>query len=191
MKQPLLPGLRPLFLLFVAFFFLLNSQAQTKPGFLDWGTDTVSAGAAASSATKFRSDLNNAGKKATKIVTLPVDKLKEILDACSANGVTDIKAMIVTIRADDTAQYSKRNPGMTAAEKKDIIGRQTIILRVPRKAFGPSGSRINVPGNNPLMLSLLAAGMVVMDNPTGVASADEEVYFGLGIICPPPTSCDN
>lgn len=163
-----------------------------KPAYIDWSTDTVSAAAASASATKFRSDLNNSGKKATKVVTLPVDKLKDILDACSANGITDIKLLIVSIRSEDTAQYSKHNPGMTPAEKKDLIGRQTVIIRVPRKAFGPSGSRINILGNNPLMVSLLAVGMVTMDKPMGgIPYGEGDVFFGLGTICPPPTSCDN
>lgn len=196
MKQPSLYGIiLPFLLLFSNFSFSQTpTQSNMKPLSINWDSDTVSAAAAAASATKFRSDLNNAGKKATKIVTLPVDKLKDIMDACSANGVSEVKLLIVMIRAEDTAQYSKHNPGMTPAEKKDLIGRQTVILRVPRRAFEPSqsGSRLNIQGKNPLMLSLLATGMVTMDKPIGgIPYGEGDVFFGLGSICPPPTSCDN
>lgn len=191
MKQPSFPGLKASLPLFFLLYFLPESGAQIKPG-IDWGSDTVAAAAASSSATKFRSDLNNAGKKATKIISLPVDKLKEILDACTANGVTDVKVLITTIRPDDVEQYSKRNPGLTAAEKKDIVGRQTVILRVPRKAFvSNSGSGFKTSPANPLMISLLAAGMVVLDKAADTAGAEDDIYFGIGTICPPPTSCDN
>jgi hypothetical protein len=192
MRQPSMYGLMLPFLVLFISLVSPESQAQSKRS-IDWNTDTIAASAASSSATKFRSDLNNAGKKATKIISLPVDKLKEIMDACAANGVTDIKVLIVTLRVEDTAQYSKHNPGMTASEKKDIIGRQTIVIRVPRKAFGSgeSGSRIIIPGKSSLMLSLLTAGMLVIDKPSEVPYGADDIFFEFGSICPPPTSCDN
>lgn len=196
MRQPSLTGIiSPFLLLFFICFSFLQSHGQTNlKGGIDWNTDTLSSNAASSSATRFRTDLNNAGRKATKIITLQVDKLKEIMDACYSNGVTDIKVLIIMLRVEDTARYSKRNPGMTAAEKRDIIGRQTIVLKVPRRAFGSSqsGSGININRNNPLMLSLLAAGMFVLDKPVeNITMAEGDIYFELGLICPPPTSCDN
>ena len=194
MKLPLFSGLKYLSPLFIAIFSFFISQAQppnSKSRNIDWDKDTISADATISSAIKYRTDLNNAGKKASKIVILPVDKLKDIMDACYANGVTEVKAVFVTIRSEDVENYSSRHSGMSAAEKRDVIGRQTLVLRVPRKAFLESGSKITIPNNNPLMLSLLAAGLVVMEVPMkDLAGSGDDIYFEFGAICPPPNSCD-
>jgi hypothetical protein len=68
-----------------------------------------------------------------------------------------------------------------------------LVFRVPRMAFaeGAAGAKINFSKNNPLMISLLGAGLIIMDSsfdntPFGVG----DVYFSLGNICPPPMSCD-
>ncbi len=196
MKQPSLPGLRLPVLLLPALLFFSNSYSQ--PGLkatnrIDWSKDTISANAATSASTKLRNELNNAGKKATKIISLPVDKLKEIMDACAANGVADVKVLIVSIGAEDAEHYGKRNPEFSAADKKDIIGRQTVIIRVPRAAFAEaSGSGKITPLNNKLMVSLLTAGLVMLDKPFAeLPQRGDDIYFSIGNICPPPTSCDN
>lgn len=190
-KSPFSGTITP-FLLLLSSFIVLQSQAQSKKG-IDWNTDTVSMNSASTRATKFRTDLNNSGKKATRIFILPVDKLKDIMDACYARGVTDVKVMVVSIRKEDTAHYAKRNPNLTAAERSDLIGRQAIVIRVPRQAFGESGSGIAVPKSNPLMMSLLTAGMIQLDKHAfaELAPFAGDYYFEFGSICPPPNSCDN
>ncbi len=191
MRQPPLAGILTPFLLVFSVFICLESRAQSSKG-INWNTDTVAQSSATTRATRFRSDLNNAGKKATRIFTLQVDKLKEIMDACYSHNVTEVKIIVVTIRADDTAHYSRRNPGLTATERKDLIGRQAIILKVPRHAFAVSGSGINIPNKNPLMISLITAGLIQMDKPiAGLPVAEADIYFEFGSICPPPGSCDN
>ncbi len=196
MKQPSLTGLRFPVLLLPAVLFFFNSYSQNgvkTTNRIDWSKDTVSANAASTASTKLRNELNSAGKKATKVISLPVDKLKEIMDACAANGVADVKVLIVSIGADDAEHYGRRNPGLSAADKKDIIGRQTVIIRVPRAAFSEaSGSGKISPVNNKLMLSLLTAGLVMLDKPFAeLPQRGDDIYFSIGNICPPPTSCDN
>ncbi len=65
-----------------------------------------------------------------------------------------------------------------------------LVFKVPRKAFaGALGAKINI-NNNPLMLSLLGAGLVLLDAQTPGLPAGEDLYFSFGGICPPPASCD-
>src|SRR4029079_867284 len=101
---------------------------------------------------------------ATTQVNLPVDKLKDIMDACAANGIDMGKVMIVSIRQEDITHYSYNNPGLSDANKADLIGRQILVFRVPRRAFaGAAGSKINISKSNPLMLSLAGSGLIWLE----------------------------
>lgn len=177
---------------------LLSSVTQFVHGQksqIDWAKDTISAKDAKNSQYKFRSEWNGAGKKTTATITLPVDKLKAIMDACAQKGISDVQAYIVMIRPEDVNHFAALKPGMSENEKKDLVGRQTIVLKVPRAAFfdgaSQSGSKISPPRNNPLMLSLLGAGLIQIQNPEKrqTSVAEESLYFSFGIICPPPASC--
>jgi hypothetical protein len=45
--------------------------------------------------------------------------------------------------------------------------------------------------NNGLMFSLLGAGLVLLESPyTDLPFDNDDFFFSLGSICPPPTSCD-
>ena len=156
---------------------------------IDWQNDTISKTKAINAQFKFRNDWSGAGKKTTSSVTMPVDKLKEIIDACAAKGISEVKFLIVTVRAEEIDQYARQKPGMTASEKTDMIGRQILIAKVPRSAFfsGSTGFNKPVSGNNPLMLSLLSAGLMQYEMPG--AAAAESLYFTFPDICPPPSSC--
>lgn len=162
---------------------------------INWQTDTISETTARGAQFKFRSEWSGAGKKTTATITLPVSKLKDIVDACTAKGIDDVQFFIVTIRSEDLDHYARQRPGMSSSDKADMVGRQMLVIKVPRSAFfaGQSGFNKSVPGNNPLMLSLLGAGLFRIDHPENLGITpwfESSVYFSFGEICPPPSSCD-
>ena len=180
--------------LFLAFSVAQSAYGQ-KTQKIDWAKDTISAKDAKNGQYKFRSEWNGAGKKTTAAVTLPVDKLKDIMDACTEKGIGEIQIYIVMIRPEDVNHFAAFRPGMSESDKRDMIGRQSVVLKVPRAAFfdgaSQSGSKISVPKTNPLMLSLLGAGLFQIENPgkQEAAFVEEYVYFSIAVICPPPASC--
>ena len=181
-----------LFIIGMAITQSVNGQAGKS---IDWRTDTVSEQNAKNAQFKFRSEWSGAGKKTSSSITLPVDKLKEIMDACTAKGITDVQVYIVMIRTEDLDFYARHRPGMSPGDKADMLNRQMLVIKVPRRAFFQAGSGINklIPGSNPLMLSLLSAGLLQIDNPKSEGTPqteDDSIYFSFGKICPPPAICD-
>jgi hypothetical protein len=176
---------RSLFTIFLSFCITFNLHAQ---GFskIDLSKDTISMADANASRTEYR---NGVRGRATEKISLPVDKLKEVLDACAAKGIEKVDVLIGKVRPGDIAHYKNFNRD---ANDNDLLGIQVIILRVPRRAFaGQMGAKINLTKNNPLMLSLLTAGLALVDaEKVGLTGSGEDLYFSFGSICPPPTSCD-
>lgn len=179
--------------LIVLFILMLNftiSQAQTSSK-IDWSKDTISKSDAIGAKSTYLNTIKGSGQKnATERINLPVDKLKEIIDACAAIGVTEVSVMIISLRQSDIARYRSSNPGTTATDDQ-LKGSQMLVFRIPRMAMaGAMGAKINV-GKNPLMVSLLASGLVMLDAPfAGIPFASGDLFFLVGSICPPPTSCD-
>jgi hypothetical protein len=173
-------------LLFITVLGINNSYAQG----IDFKTDTVSFDAANQAQSKFKNDLSSSGKKATSNVSIQVAKLKEIVDACAAKGIANVSFLIVSLRKEDTAQYCKHNPGMSSTDKNDLVGRQQLIIRVPRSAFFTSAAKVG-KNQSSLMMSLLLMGLIRLDSPYGdLPLTDGDMYFGLGTICPPPSICN-
>lgn len=172
----------------IALLGLSVSHAQMA-GKINMSNDTISRTTAIGARNTFANSLRGNGNKASDRIKLPVDKLKEIMDACTAKNITEVSVMIITIRQEDLAQARKQNPGVA---DDDLKGRQMLVFRVPRRAFSSgSSSKINMPKNNSLMISLLGAGLVILDSPyTDLPFGTDDVYFAFGSICPPPTSCD-
>lgn len=157
---------------------------------LNMRKDTISIAQAKATHEKYKQEMKNAGKKATTFVTFGVETLKEIIDRCSSAGLDSIQFLICTIRSNDTAQYAGNHPGLSAAAKRDLIGRQYLIIKVKRSAFmGQAGSRIGRPSFQSSIISLLISGFVLLDNPYGMMPEADYLYFGAGTICPPPASC--
>ncbi len=184
------PQTSPLFLFtfFLSFCFAFDLNAQ-KFDKIDLSKDTISRTNAIGARNTFANSLRSGGNKATDRIKLPVDKLKEIMDACDANNITEVSVMIITIRQNDLVQARKHNLGATDDQLK---GSQMLVFRVPRRAFtGATGAKINVSNNNGLMFSLLGAGLVLLESPyTDLPFGSDDFFFSLGSICPPPTSCD-
>ncbi len=178
-------------LMIIAVFSLNTGYSQiNQSSRLDFKNDTISSANVSLAASKYKSDLTTAGKKATNSIRIEVDKLKEILDACAAKGIANVSFMIVSIRKEDTAQYGRRNPGLSATDRNDLVGRQQLIIRVPRSAFAASlGKAGGMQGS--LMMSLLLMGLVPLDNPLAdLPPSSDDLFFSLGSICPPPSICD-
>ncbi|HSU27213.1 MAG TPA: hypothetical protein VLJ68_02450 [Chitinophagaceae bacterium] len=192
MKRSLRGKTLPLFLSLSALICSLCCDAQ-KTYRIDWSKDTISSTNANNAQRNFANALNGTGKKASSVINLPVDKMKDIMDACSANGIATVKVMVVSIRQEDVEHYEKNNPGISATDKTDLVGRQTLVIRVPRRAFaGAAGSGIKVPKNNPILTSLLASGFFPFAAELAgmPAGGGDDIFFSFGQICPPPNSCD-
>jgi hypothetical protein len=189
MRKTCFPGLKPFIVSIITLLSNSVSYSQITPGAIDLGKDTISKTNAIGARNTFLNNLRGHGNKATERIKLPVNKLKTIMDACAAKNITDVSVMIITLGPNDLVQARKQNPGLTDQE---LRGAQMLVFRVPRNAFpGAAGAKINVPKNSPLMISLLGAGLVLMEESyTDLPFGSDDLFFSLGTICPPPTSCD-
>ncbi|MEO7924768.1 MAG: hypothetical protein ABIR30_13885 [Chitinophagaceae bacterium] len=189
MRQPLFAGYKPALAMLSTFLIISISQAQYKK--IDWANDTISKADAVGMKNTYVNTVRGSGQLATEKIILPVDKMKEIFDACAAHNITDVSVMIVSIRQNDIVRLRKTNPEITSTGGQ-MKGRQLLVFKVPREAFaGQTSSKINLTSSNPLMLSLLGAGLSLVDMSLfKAAAAAGDIYFSIGTICPPPASCD-
>ncbi|HEY9363798.1 MAG TPA: hypothetical protein VIQ00_11085 [Chitinophagaceae bacterium] len=158
---------------------------------IDWDMDTVSQATATGSHGQYVSDQNGSRRKSTSSVAFSVDKLNTVVDHCKQIGINDIKFMIVTLRSQDIQQYSRRYPGMDERDKRDLVGRQALIIEVPREAFPVAGEEAKIKSQkNSLTVSLLSMGLIQLDGIFETSPATRSIYFSIGVICPPPTPCD-
>ena len=184
------PKLRYKFLLsiFIGTVSINIANGQITSSTIDWTIDTVAGDIARKGLAKFKSDMANANRKSSTTITMPVAKLNEVLNKLASKGIPNVTFIIATIRKEDTAHYAKHVPGLTPAYRNDLIGRQQIIIKVPKAAFETqtqSGSRIPIRTSS-LMTSLLLMGLIQWENEYYAA---EDVYFTFGTICPPPAAC--
>ena len=189
MIKPLFTGFKAL----LVFCFLLLISTQVIGQRIDWAADTISKADAMGGRATYVNTIRGSGQLATEKVTLPVGKMKEIFDACYAQNITEVTVMLVAIRQSDMARFRKNNPEVSATNSQ-LKGRQMLVFRVPRRAFAAakSGAGINIPNSHPLMLSLLAAGLMQIDaSYLDLPFAGDDVFFSIGSICPPPASCDS
>jgi hypothetical protein len=181
-RQPFLPlSLVVALMLFSATIFAQNN--------IEWSKDTIAMNEAIGARSTYVNTIRGSGQKATERINLPVAKLKSILDACASQGLTEVSVMVVVIRQQDIARYRRAHPETTATDDQ-IRGSQILVFKVPRSAFpGPKSSKVNL-SNNPMLLSMLSLGLVLLDQPFDKAAGTDDLYFSLGTICPPPASCD-
>lgn len=156
---------------------------------IDWNKDTIPMNEAIGAKSTYVNTIRGSGQKATERINLPVAKLKNILDACASKGINEIAVMVVVIRQQDIARYRRAHPETTATDDQ-IRGSQILVFKVPRHVFqGAKSSKVNL-SDNPLVLSMLSFGLVLLDQPFDKVEGTDDLYFSLGTICPPPASCD-
>lgn len=174
--------------LFLTVFMATEAQSQNS---INLQRDTISSTAAKAAANKFKNEQAGSNKKATTYTKFSVAQLKEIMDNCQKNGIDTVRFVIATIQQQDIAHYTQHHPGLTVAQKNDLIGRQVLLIKVPRAAFASETGTSANQKNNPLLLSLMAYGWIPLDKPYGQQpAATGEMYLEIGVICPPPASCD-
>lgn len=176
----------------LAFSFCLSfiSSAQSANS-IDWSKDTVSRVMAIGARNTYINMIKGSGQpNATQNITLPVGKLKTIIDACSSFNIPEISVMIISLRQSDIAHYRRMNPGTTATDN-EIKGSQILVFRVPRSVFpNAASSKSGSLKTSPLMLSLASVGLFLMDaSYSEMPPASDDIFLTLGAICPPPTSC--
>ncbi len=180
--------LKSFILFLIALLIIPFSQAQSFHR-IDPGKDTISKTDVIGARNTYLNNLRGFGKKATERINLPVDKLKEIMDACAANNITDISVIVITLRQTDLPHFRQHNP---SASDADLLGSQMLVFRIPRRAFaGAMGAKSSGSNSNPLMMSLLSSGLFLLDAPyADLPWGSDDLFFSFGGICPPPTSCD-
>lgn len=179
--------LRSCILIFFIFAFPAFCAAQV----IDWNVDTISESSATGSHGQYMSDQAASRRKSTKSITFNVDKLSAVVDQCKQKGIKDLKFWIITLRDQDVEQYSRHYPGIPDSDKKDLKGRQALIIEVPREAFPEAGdgAKVNFQKSS-LTVSLLGMGIIKLDGINETNLATGSIYFSIGVICPPPTPCD-
>lgn len=176
-------------LIMLAFQIFSFAQDQTISK-IDLSKDTISRTDVIGAKNTYLNSLRGFGQKATEQINLPVDKLSAIVDVCNKNNITEVEVIIITLRQTDIARYRRLNPTSTATDA-EIKGSQMLVFKIPREALaGAAASKVNFSNSNPLLLSLLSAGMVLIDKPfSGLTPATGSLYLSFGTICPPPASC--
>lgn len=187
-------GLRFLIIILLSSIFTFSSTAQKNK--LDWANDTISKADAMGGKNTYLNTIRGSGQSATEQINIPVDKLKEIIDACAANNISNVAVMIISLRQSDIERYKKNNPDITSNLKdSDLKGRQMIVIKVPRSAFAAQmsqmGTKLNSPVTSSLSASLLSAGLVqIKELYKELPFASGSYYFSFGAMCPPPAACD-
>lgn len=190
MKQQPSAGIKSFALLFISFYLASTIQAQRMTK-IDWAKDTISRADAIAAKNTYLNTIRGSGQRnATQQINLPVEKLKEIIDACASSNVSDVAVMIITLRQNDIAHYRKNNPSSEASDN-DLKGGQMLVFKIPRMAFADAAkAKVNLSGNPSLAASLLSAGLVQLkEGYQETPFASGYLYFSFGSICPPPTSC--
>ena len=154
---------------------MFTSFAQPSKGKrISLDKDTVRINTASQRVKDFKDSFEGKGnksKRATETVSFSVSRLKELLDSLHSQNVEVLEFKFATIRPEDVATYVANHPeqSLSPAEQKELVGRPTLLIKVPRKTFNTS----------------LARGVATSSG----ALQDESMYLDLGSICPPPSSC--
>lgn len=109
--------------------------------------------------------------KLPDMITFDLAKLKKIVDVLSAAGENEIQFQFNTISEGQLSHFASKYASIDEEAKQDLLNRPTLILRAPKRLFLP----------------------VAFNRTTEQAKlADDQnfVYFDIGVICPPPTSCN-
>ena len=134
---------------------------------INWDRDTISNDNATKSKDRFHSTFQGGKRKTTRTVSFDVQELKSVIDYVLNQGDSVIQFQFALLREDDTAKYISLHPELTDSDKRDLINRPILLIKVPRevmlqKNFGASA-------------------------PAPLSSAS--VYLSIGKICPPPSTC--
>lgn len=156
--------------------FLASSMAFAQPekrNNLRIYRDSVKMTSAVQRTKDFKETFEGKGRnrKSSESVRFKVERLREILDSLASHDVKVIEFKFAIIRAEDVAGYVASHPeqALNEAEQKELIGRPTILIKVPKSIFSPKGSQ-----NNSLIFE---------------SFEEESVFLDFGSICPPPESC--
>lgn len=161
--------------LFTCIFYTSEVKAQGSKSIL---SDTVSAETA------------NARRTQITVVNYDVDKLSDLLALCKSKGIMTVQFIFAQIREQDTAQYFRKHSNVAKVHHPTIIGKSTLLLKIPRSAFDLA---LNTdPRNNEIVQKMKGGGLaLITESYAGVMSGDGYLYFDSGFICPPPDNCNS
>jgi len=167
--------------------------SSTSTGFgqkrkFDWSRDTLSSNSVNNRLEKYRNHFEKDPRNITPTIFIPVEKLKAIVDVCAENNVENVQFLLAVIRPEDTTIYFHKRPSLARMDKHKIINRQTLIIKIPRRAAAQLTGTAN--GFQKFLLSMLAFGYIKVDREYGLFD-DAFIYFDIGFICPPPSDCVN
>ena len=142
----------------------------------------------ADTVSKYTTDLR---RTQSTVVNFEVSKLYSILQSCINKNVNKVQFIFATIREQDTTRYFSKHPSVIKDYRRSIIGKPTLILRVPKSAFGLALNED--PLKNKVMRQMVGAGFILLDAPYGSdpKAISGDFYFDLGTVCPPPDNCDD
>ena len=142
----------------------------------------------ADTVSKYTTDLR---RTQSTVVNFEVSKLYPILKSCFEKNVNKVQFIFATIRDQDTTRYFSKHPNVMKDYRRSIIGKPTLILRVPKSAFGMALN--DDPLKNRVMRQMVGAGFILLDAPYGSdpKAISGDFYFDLGTVCPPPDNCDD
>ena len=153
----------------------------------------IASGASAQTVLSDTISKNTADLRRTTqtVVNFDANKLHTILVNCIAKGIFNVQFIFVTVRAQDTARYFSKHPNVMKEDRGSLIGKPTLLLKVPRRAFNLAMNED--PLKNKLIRQLIGAGFMLLDSPYGGGVGSQTLdalYFDLGTVCPPPSNCD-
>lgn len=124
------------------------------------------------------------------VVNFDASRLNSILASCVSKGVSTVQFLFATIREQDTTRYFSKHSNVAKEDRRSIIGKATLLLRVPRRAFNLSFNED--PLKNRVIKQMMGAGFILLDAPYGGSPSgiSGDLYFDIGTVCPPPSNCD-
>lgn len=122
-------------------------------------------------------------------VNFSVAKLNNLLTTCLNEGINEVQFIFVKIREQDTERYLSRHSDRAPADRRSLVGKPTLLIKVPRSAFHLALNED--PEKNDKVKSMMAGGFFPLSNShvRSLFSNESYLYFDSGVICPPPSDC--
>ncbi len=86
------------------------------------------------------------------------------------------------IRPEDTTTYFHKRPSLAKTDKHKIVNRQTLIIKIPRRAAAQLTG--TTKGFQRFQLAMLAFGYIKIDREFGLVDEDY-IYFDIGLYVRP------
>ena len=131
-----------------------------------------------------------ARKSEKNIVLINTAVVNSLMQKCIELGIENAQLVFTRIRSIDVDEYVTNHPEAKGYEK-DMIGKLTVLIKIEGDNIDEN-TFISNGGADPngVIKSMSKAGFLQVKKPYGMPLLLKALYFEVGSICPPPSSCN-